>query len=94
MHYIWHQKVTNKSIQFQPQLLINSALVPQVKANESFRYLGRYYDFGMSNEVHKEELISTVTETISQIDRLALHPRNKLRACLYIPGYLGKSEII
>ena len=43
-----------KSIQFQPQLLINSALVPQVKANESFRYLGRYYDFGMSNEVHKK----------------------------------------
>ena len=73
------RKSQTKSIQFQPQLLINSALVPQVKANESFRYLGRYYDFGMSNEVHKKELISTVTETISQIDRLPLHPKNKLR---------------
>ena len=62
------RKSLAKSIQFQPQLLICSALVPQVKANESFRYLGRYYDFGMSNEVHKNELISTVTETISQID--------------------------
>ena len=67
------------SIQFQPQLLANSALVPQVTANESFQYLGRYCDFGMSNEVHKKELISTVTETISQIDRLPLHPKNKLR---------------
>ena len=73
------RKSQTKSIQFQPQLLINSALVPQVKANESFRYLGRYYDFGMSNEVHKKELISTVPETISQIDRLPLHPKNKLR---------------
>ena len=73
------RKSQTKSIQFQPQLLINSALVPQVKVNESFRYLGRYYDFGMSNEVHKKELISTVTETISQIDRLPLHPKNKLR---------------
>ena len=41
--------------------------------------LERYYDFGMSNEVHKKELISTVNETISQIDRLPLHPMNKLR---------------
>ena len=73
------RKSLTKSIQFQPQLLIDSVLVPQVKANESIRYLGRYYDFGMSNEVHKKELISTVTETISQIDRLPLHPKNKLR---------------
>ena len=73
------RKSQTKSIQFQPQLLINSALAPQVKASESFRYLGKYYDFGMSNEVHKKELISTETETTSQIDRLPLHPRNKLR---------------
>ena len=73
------RKSLPKSIQFQQQLLISSSLVPQVKVNESFRYLGRYYDFGISNEVHKKELISTVTETISQIDRLPLHPRNKLR---------------
>ena len=38
-------KSLTTSIQFQPQLVINSALVPQVKANESIRYLGRYYDF-------------------------------------------------
>ena len=59
------RKSLTKSIKFQPQLLINRVLVPQVKANEPFRYLGRYYDFGMSNEVHITELISTVTETIS-----------------------------
>ena len=77
MHYIWHQKVTT-FIHFQPQLLINSALVPQVKANESFRYLGRYYDFGISNKVHKKELISTLTETISKTDQFPLHPKNKV----------------
>ena len=53
MHYIWHQEVANYAIPFQPQLL-NSALVPQVKANESLRYLERYSDFGMSNKVHKK----------------------------------------
>ena len=47
-------KSLTKSIQFHSKLLINSALVPQVKVNESFRYFGRYLYFGMSNEVHKK----------------------------------------
>ena len=46
------RKLLTKSIQFQ--LLVNSALVPQVKTKEPFQYLGRYYDFEMSNKVHKK----------------------------------------
>ena len=73
------KKSLTKSIQFQPTLLINNNLVPRVEKDESFRYLGKYFDFGMSNDVHKKELIKIVSENMSQIDRLPLHPKNKLK---------------
>ena len=82
------KKSSTKSVQFQPSLLINSNLVPQVKVGDSFRYLGRYFDFAMSNDVHKKELIAILTDSLSQIDRLPLHPKNKLK--LYNQYLLSK----
>ena len=60
------------------KLLINNQLIPTVKTGESFKYLGRYFDFHMSNQEHKLELMSLVDELMSAIDRKPLHPRNKL----------------
>ena len=42
------RKHSTRSIQFQPKLLIDGDLVPSVKTGDSFRYLGRYFDFHMS----------------------------------------------
>ena len=39
------KKSTTKSVQFLPKLLINSVLIPTVKVGESFKYLGRYFNF-------------------------------------------------
>ena len=50
------QKHSTKSIQYKPNLLINNKLVPRIKIGESFLYLGRYFDFDMSDEKHKSEL--------------------------------------
>ena len=58
------------------------------KVGDSFRYLGRYFDFAMSNDVHKRELIAILTDSLSQIDRLPLHPKNKLK--LYNQYLLSK----
>ena len=72
------KKFSTRSLQFQPSLLINHAPVPTVKQGESFRYLGRYFDFAMSNQVHKDKLSTLFTELLKEIDSLPLHPKNKL----------------
>ena len=49
------RKGSTKSTQFQPKPSINSELVSPVMNDDSFRYLGRYFDFHMSNGKHKSE---------------------------------------
>ena len=53
------KKSTTKSTQYKPKLLINKELLPCVEIGDSFRYLGRYFDFDMSNTVHKRKLSHT-----------------------------------
>ena len=45
---------------------------------ESFRYLGRFFDFNMSNNQHMSELSSLVQDLMNNIDIKALHPKHKL----------------
>ena len=71
-------KTTTKSIQFLPKLLINNRLIPTINIGESFQYLGRYFDFEMSNNNHKEELTILVNELMTDIDFKPIHPQNKL----------------
>ena len=49
------KKAITKSIQFLPKLIINNRLIPKINIGESFQYLGRYFDFEMSNNNHKEK---------------------------------------
>ena len=55
---------------------------------KSFCYLGRYFDFNMSDERHKPELCDPFNNIISKIDELPLHPRNKIH--LYSRYLLSK----
>ena len=72
------KKNSSKSVQFLPKLLINNDMVPCVKLSDSFCYLGRHFDFEMSNKKHKSELITTFEKLMSEIDQKPLHPKNKL----------------
>ena len=72
------KKCTSKSAQYQPKLLVNNELIPCVKIDDSFCYLGRHFDFEMSNEKHKSELTSVIDDVMSSIDLKPLHPKNKL----------------
>lgn len=56
------KKPITKSIQFLPKLLINNNLIPTIQPGKSFQYLGRYFDFKMSDEDHKSELKTLVDE--------------------------------
>ena len=61
------KKALTKSIQFLLKLLINNWPAPTVKIGESFKCLERFFDYNMSNEEHKLELISLVNELLSDI---------------------------
>ena len=71
------KKVLTKSVQYQPKLFINCQLEPCVSTGSSFKYTGRYFDFQMSNYVHKSELLDMTNTILAQIDQLPLHPKYK-----------------
>ena len=62
------KKTLTKSVQYLPKLLINNQLIPKISIGEAFQYLGRYFNFNMSDEQHKSELISLVEELMADID--------------------------
>ncbi len=72
------KKILTKSVQYLPKLMINNKLIPTTKIGDSFRYLGKYFDFSMSDNEHKQELITLLNDIMSEIDLKPLHPRNKL----------------
>ena len=72
------KKYLTRSTQFQSKLLIDKQLVPPVKNDESLKYLGRYFDFDMTNELQKSKLLSLFSTFTKGIDELPLHPKNKL----------------
>ncbi|CAB4041462.1 Hypothetical predicted protein [Paramuricea clavata] len=72
------KKHSSKSVQYQPKLLISHLLVPRTETGESFRYLGRYFNFNMSDEKHQSDICNLFNNIISKIDELHLHPRNKI----------------
>ena len=72
------KKDLTKSIQYLPKLFINNCLVPRVDIGKSFRYLGRYFDFNMTDGDHKSEIYETLANILKEIDDLPLHPKNKI----------------
>ncbi|CAB4002828.1 Hypothetical predicted protein [Paramuricea clavata] len=72
------KKAVTKSVQYLPKLLISNQLIPKITIGESFQYLGRYFDFHMSNDNHKTELVTLLNELMSDVDSKPLQPKNKL----------------
>ena len=88
------KKEATKSTQYLPKLFIRNELVPRVKIGESFCYLGRYFDFHMTDEDHKSEINDTLNNMLKEIDELPLHPKNKIfcTTATYSRKYLGTSQ--
>ena len=72
------KKRLTKSIQYLPKQIVNNSLIPAIKLGKSFCYLGRYFDFEMTNNEHKLELVSLITNLMKEIDLKPLHPKNKI----------------
>ena len=72
------KKFSTRSMQFQPKLFINKEIVPSVKSRETFRYLGRYFNFEMDDEDHKVQIESCLLGMLQRIDSFTILPSNKL----------------
>ena len=72
------KKCSTNYIQYLPKLLIKNILIPTIKIGERVCYLGRYFDFIMSDKQHKSDIIDSITYLITDIDQKPLHPKNKI----------------
>ena len=72
------KKFSSRSLQYQPKLFINNESIPPVSNGNSFKYLGRHFDFEMTNQEHKSDLLSSLSNMLKQIDSQPLHAKNKL----------------
>ena len=72
------KKCQRKCIQTKPKLYLKNKLINPVKIDESFVYSGKYFDFDMTNKDHKDILLSKTNELLNAIDKLPLHPKNKI----------------
>ena len=60
-------------------------LVPQLKLEDSFTYLGRRFNYAMDDAEQKSHVQERTNEVLQDIDKLPLHPRNKIalyKSCL------------
>ena len=72
------RKSSTSSSQFLPKLIINRKLIPVVNISESFKYLGRYFNFSMENSKHMSILLETTNDLMTKIDQLPCHRKYKL----------------
>ena len=72
------RKSSTASTQYLPKLLINQFPVPTVAVGNSFKYLGRYFNFSMDNIDHMSKVLQLITGLMRKIDEIPCHPKNKL----------------
>ena len=56
MSYIWHDEKNTTSTQTKPKLYVNIEAIPPLKDDESFKYLGRYFNFSMNYQKQRRTL--------------------------------------
>ena len=71
-------KIGSQCKQYLPKLFLNNELVPQVKLEESFTYLGRHFNYAMDDAEHISAVQERTNEIFQDIDKLPLHPRHKI----------------
>ena len=71
-------KIGSQCKQYLPKRFLNNELVPQVKLEESFTYLGRHFNYAMDDAEHKSHVQERTNEILQDIDKLPLHPRHKI----------------
>ena len=66
------------SKQYKPKIYAGNTSVKGIEEDDSFEYLGRWFNYSMDKEKNKKELKETVECTLEKINKLPLYPKNKL----------------
>ena len=53
-------------------------MIPSVKLNDSFVYLGKKFSFDMSNKNVKNDLVKWLNDYLEKIDILSFHSKHKI----------------
>ena len=81
-------KRVTSSKQYQPRLYLDNVLVPLLKFDNYFIYLGCHFDFKMTDYFYKNKLVQIVAAQREIIDKLQLHSKNNLKLNQQSPKYL------
>jgi hypothetical protein len=65
--------------QILPKLSINSGNIPPTPLGESFKYLGRSFDFDMKGELEKAEITEKLDKLMKSTSELNVRPQTKLK---------------
>ena len=57
---------------------MNNEMIPAVKLNDSFAYLGKEFSFNISNENVENDTVKRLSGYLEKIDILSLHPTYKI----------------
>ena len=72
-------KVNGTYGQFEPALYINNGKMPSVALGESFKYLGKLYDFNFKNELAKTLIIKKLTDYLFVTSKLKIKVQLKIK---------------
>ena len=87
-HSFGMKKCQTKCMQIKTELYLNNKMINTVKIDQSFVYLGRYFDFNMTNKDLKDISLAKTNELLNTINKLPLHP--KIKILLYQRYVLSK----
>ena len=77
-HTFGVKKSATSSVQYYPMILVNRQRIPPIEMGESFIYLGKKFNFGMTIDNIKAELKEENISYITTIDKLPLTSLNKI----------------
>ena len=80
------RKLDGSYQQFQPVLTIGDQSLPAIEDGDSFKYLGKMFDFSMKNTAIKETLKDRMKRLLEVTSALEIKPQQKLKILkIYIP---------
>lgn len=65
--------------QILPTISINAGKIPPTQIGESFRYLGRIFDFDLKGELEKNDIVNKLTKLLQITTELKIRPQTKLK---------------
>jgi hypothetical protein len=65
--------------QIEPAVFINNGLIPPVRLGETFKYLGKLYDFELKNELAKTIIIKKLKDLLSVTSNIKTKVQMKIK---------------